>query len=98
MTRAVAERRGKRYSLRCEGHARSSAACNYITGICYALAGWAQNRAEEVNVEIDEGKPLFSVDFCGNACAKAVFEAAVIGLKQLEASHEGEISVEIKNF
>lgn len=98
MTRAAARKGAGRYSLRCEGHAETSAACNYITGVMYALAGYAQNCAEVLALEIDEQAPRFLVDCRGGETVEAAFDAAVIGLLQLAASHPREISVETENF
>lgn len=98
MTRAVARKGAGRFFLRCEGHAETSAACNYVTGVMYALAGYAQNRAEVLALEVDEQAPCFLVDCRGGETVEAVFDAAVIGLLLLSASHPAEISVETENF
>lgn len=91
MTRWFSQKEGKRFILRCEGHAGNSAACNYIGGVMYAFAGYVKNlalvgEAGLVELTIDEGKPLFLVDCIGGTKVAAAFDAAVIGLRQLEHS------------
>ena len=43
MTRVYAEQDGSRYMLLAEGHAGATDACNYITGVMYAFAGYVAN-------------------------------------------------------
>lgn len=99
MTRARAEKGGGKFLLRCDGHAKTSAACNYITGIMYAFAGYAKNKAVEIGaLEIDALAPRFVVECRGGGDVEAAFDAAVIGLLQLQQTDPEEITVDTKKF
>lgn len=103
MTRAKATKGWGHFCLSCEGHAETSAGCNYITGILYALAGYAKSRAAQGKAEIaeltiDEKTPRFTVNCMGDERMEAAFDAAVIGLKQLQMTDGREIALEEKIF
>ena len=67
----------------------STQGCAYLSGILYSLAGYLINAAEEGVVRVEELR-LESGDalmrFQGGSRGQAVFDMAVIGLKQLEKS------------
>lgn len=103
MTKVYAEKGGGKLLLRCEGHAKTSAGCNYITGIMYAFAGYAKNAERygdaKINIlEIDTDAPRFIVDCEGGSGVEAAFDAAVIGLLQLAETDPEEITVEMKKI
>ena len=85
----------------CCGRARdvelvSTKGCAYLSGILYSLAGYLINAAEEGFVRVEElrlesGDAL--VRFQGDSRGQAVFDMAVIGLKQLEKSCPEQVKV-----
>lgn len=99
MTRATARQEGNEFSLSCEGHAGDAESCNYITGVMYAFAGYVKalgDAGEAIvrEITINEREPRFTVRVCGDGRAEAAFDAAVIGLKQLEAVRAAAIFVQ----
>ena len=52
MTRVYAEQDGSRYMLLAEGHAGATDACNYITGVMYAFAGYVANAERDGRCEV----------------------------------------------
>lgn len=72
----------------------STRGCAYISGILYSLAGYLQNevwiQAEERRMEPGD----VVLRFRGGKEARAAYEMAVIGLKQLEGSYPEIIRVE----
>lgn len=103
MTRALAEKSAGRYALRCEGHAETSGACNYIVGVMYTLASYAETIAQEgdaelLTLEIDAQAPRFAVECRGDTRMEAVFDAAVLALRRLEMTDGREIQVECAEF
>ena len=78
--------------LYAEGHATGSPeVCAAVSAILTTLAGWLSNNPdsidEDVRPEIDL-QPGDAYIFCkGDARCNAVFEAAVIGLLQLQQSY-----------
>lgn len=100
MTRVYAEQDGSRYMLLAEGHAGATDACNYITGVMYAFAGYVANaerdgRCEVYSLEIDDKEPRFLVHCSGDERVEAAFEAALIGLQQLEQTRPESIAVNL---
>lgn len=100
MTRVHIEQDGSRFLISAEGHAGASDACNYITGVLYAFAGYVKNRelageAEVYNFEIDEQTPRVMIHCGGDERLEAAFEAAVIGLQQLAAERPENIAIEL---
>lgn len=103
MTRVYAKKGGGKYLLRCDGHAKTSAACNYITGIMYAFAGYVKNAERWGNakinaLEIEAEAPRFVVDCIGGSDVEAAFDAAVIGFLQLQETDAEEVTVEMGKF
>ncbi len=100
MTRVYIEKDGARYLLSAKGHATGSVeACNYITGVLYALAGYVKNAetlgfAEIYKLEISPGD--VTVHCCGDECINAAFDMATIGLLQLERAMPDMICVETR--
>jgi len=100
MTRVYAEQDGTRYMLFAEGHAGAVDACNYITGVMYAFAGYvanaeAEERCEVYALDINADEPRFLVHCSGDERVEAAFEAALIGLQQLAKERPDNITVEL---
>lgn len=100
MTRVFIEQDGSRFFISAEGHAGAADACNYITGVLYAFAGYVKNRelageAEVYRFEINEQEPRVVVHCSGDDRLEAAFEAAVIGLQQLAAERPENIAIEL---
>lgn len=105
MTKVFIEQKGDSYLIRAEDHAGATDACNYITGVMYAFAGYAKNAeaagfAEVYSIEIDAQNARFLVHCRGDERVEAAFETAVIGLEQLEAARPENISITLseENF
>lgn len=105
MTKVYIEQDGDRFTISAEEHAGATDACNYITGVMYAFAGYVKNAEAEGHadiyaLEIDAKNARFLVHCRGDERVEAAFEAAAIGLQQLEAARPENISVTLseKNF
>ena len=98
MTRVYVEQEGGKCLLRAEGHATGSVeACNYITGILYALAGYVKNAEENGFAEVYklEIAPGDVTVYChGDERVTAAFDMAKTGLMQLEQAVPDMICVE----
>ena len=101
MTRVYAGKGGDSFLIRAVGHAGDVASCNYITGVLYAFAGYAHYAAEERRGEIlafqvnkEDGSML--IRCTGDAGVEAAFDAAVIGLLQLEQARPEAIRLEYR--
>lgn len=89
MTSVYFERDGERFLVRAEGHAGDVEACNYINGALYSFAGYAHNaerggRAAIFAFETNEKDGAMLIHGAGDTRTMAAFEAAIIGIKQLE--------------
>lgn len=99
MTRIYCEKRGNWYTVQASGHADGSEqVCAAVSGLLYALAGYAENDREirVLGRKIESGD--FSITFMGINRAKAVYDMAVIGLLQIEKSHPDVLRVERKEI
>lgn len=99
MTDVIYVRDGERYMITADGHAGDTESCNYINGILWALAGYVTNAearrdAQSVTLETESGH--MEVSCTGNELVGAVYEAALIGLLQLEKARPDTISVEFR--
>lgn len=98
MTNVYIEQEGGRCLLRAEGHAAGSVeACNYITGVLYALAGYVKNAEENGFAEVYKlclAPGDVTVHCHGDEQVTAAFDMAKIGLLQLEQSVPDVICVE----
>lgn len=99
MTRVTAWQEGDRYGIAARGHATGSVAgCGYISGILYSLVGYLVNE-REVCLDRRRMEPGDVVlRFRGGERARAAYDMAVIGLKQLERSHPELIRVTEEPF
>lgn len=102
MTRVYIEQDGTRYMIFAEGHAGAVDACNYITGVMYAFAGYVRNAEAEgrcevygFNIDADGNNPQFLVHCGGDERVEAAFEAAVIGLQQLAQTRPENIAIDL---
>lgn len=98
MTKVYIERDGDRFTIDAAEHAGATDACNFITGILYAFAGYVKNAeaegfAEVYGIDIDTQNARFLVHCRGDERVEAAFCAAVIGLRQLEAVRPENISI-----
>lgn len=79
-----------------DGRLVPTQSCAYISGILYSLAGYLRNAAEWGLVRLEKLR-LESGDaelrFQGGGEARAAFQMAVIGLRQLEKTREDLIQV-----
>lgn len=104
MTKVYIERDGDRYTISAKEHAGATDACNFITGIMYAFAGYVKNAeaegfAEVYSIDIDAQNAGFLVHCRGDERVEAAFDTAVIGLRQLEAVRPENISITLEeNF
>lgn len=94
MTNVTGRRGEDRYEIIAQGHAAGSAAgCAYISGVLYTVAGYVTN-VPRIRVEKCRMEPGDVVlRFRGGEGARAAYDMAVIGLKQLERSHPELIRV-----
>lgn len=99
MTQVTVWQKENRYEIAVQGHATGSAAgCAYISGILYSLAGYLVNEGE-VRLDRRRMEPGDVVlRFRGGERARAAYDMAVIGLKQLERSHPELIRVTEEPF
>lgn len=99
MTTIKAQWGEKQYQIIAKGHATGSVAgCGYISGILYSLAGYLVN-AEGICLDRRRMEPGDVVlRFRGGEGARAAYDMAVIGLKQLERSHPELIRVTEEPF
>ncbi len=97
MTNVYIEKDGDRYLLSAKGHATGSVeACNYITGVLYALAGYVKNAeaigfAEIYKLDMEPGG--VTVHCRGDERINAAFDMAKVGLMQLERAMPEMIQV-----
>ena len=100
MTRVYAERDGNGHILCARGHADGSeAACAFISGIIFSLAGYLENADDHVDTLSYRTEPGDAAFECiGDECVSAAFEMAVIGLLQLEKSFPQYVKVDAENF
>lgn len=100
MTQAYMEQSGKSYLMRLEGHATGRTdVCAAVSCIAVTLAGYAVNAQERAGVtiqalEMGDGKTLLQAQ--GDEQFKGAFEAAEVGLLQLQRQFPQQIFVEIK--
>lgn len=95
MTFVYCEKDGDRYTVAAKGHATGSPeVCAAVSGLLYALAGYAQNEkgVGRLHGRIEPGD--FSLTFDGDERAEAVYSMTLIGLFQIEKSHPEYIKVE----
>ncbi len=97
MTEVYAERCGRRCLIAARGHADGVESCNYITGVLYTFAGYAHNAAEVETFKMDAAQGAMTVRARGGAGLGAVFEAAVIGLRQLERTRPQAVRVTVRD-
>lgn len=106
MTRITAERGGGVYGFRAEGHSSASAECNYITGVLYAYAGYLLNataRGMAAVLDFKTGEASMCVVGCCIGGVRsdwelgAAWEAAYIGLLQLEKAKPEAIRIELND-
>ena len=96
MTKVYLEEDKGRYLIEATEHTDAKV-CSAVSSLLYAIAGWLLNEVETdtaVEVEsnrIDSGYALIA--FSGGERCKAVFDLAVIGFLQLEASYSEHIQV-----
>lgn len=99
MTKVYMERDGDRRLLVARGHAEGSVeACNYITGVLYALAGYVKNAEAAGFAEVFKMETLpgnVTVHCRGDERVNAAFDMAMIGLMQLERTMPDMICVEM---
>lgn len=98
MTEVHAEKTGDEYRIDARGHAGDTESCNYITGVLYAYAGYVANAEREGRATVkllstDSGR--MAVICTGDAQVGAAFDAAVIGLLQLQNTRPQAIRVRI---
>lgn len=98
MTRVEISSDGGMRRLTATGHAGDVESCNYITGILYALAGFAVNeqergKAEAPRLEMEPGRVV--MELRGGERMDTALEMAAIGLMQLAGTRPGAVSVEI---
>ena len=99
MTKCYVEQDGSRFLIYCDGHAGDVEACNFMTGIVYALAGYVHNAQTEDHAEIfayetDKARGRFLLHFTGDERTEAAFETAVIGLQMLERERPACIHID----
>lgn len=97
MTKIYAKRQGNYCELVAEGHATGSVTvCAAVSGLLYALAGYAVNaeKAERVRITKLHIKDAM-VDIRGIGFRDA-WEMAVIGLQQIEKLYPAFISVTVE--
>ena len=89
MVTAVYGRSENRFSLHMTGHATgSSAVCAACSAIVYTLLGWLENSPEHAHIGSAQAcSGAFSLDAAGDGQAGAVFDAALLGLMQIEAQY-----------
>lgn len=98
MTRVKILTDGERRTLTARDHAGDIEACNYITGVLYALAGFIANEAEQGravlrHMVMEPG--AVTIDAKGGERLEAAFEMACVGLLQLQETRPEAIQVEI---
>ena len=98
MTDVIYVHDGARYMITADGHADRNDSCNFINGILWALAGYVANAetrhdAQSVVLETESGH--MEVSCTGNELVGAVYEAALIGLLQLEKTRPEAISISV---
>lgn len=87
--------KGNWYTVQARGHADGSPeVCAAVSGLLYALAGYAENdrKIRMLGRKLESGD--FSITFLGRNQAKAVYNMTLIGLLQIEKSHPEYIKVE----
>ncbi len=90
---------GNVYTVTADGHATSSAVvCAGVSAIVFALENWLRMRVNLITKEresvIESG--YASISFSGGVEAMTAFEVAIAGFLAIEASHIGEIEVDIQ--
>ena len=80
-----------RYRIVSRGHAGTSQTCTAVSAIIQALAGWAQNNGDYIDLE--KGKAV--VSFAKSEGAAAVMDLVVIGLLQIQRAAPDDIHVDI---
>lgn len=80
-----------KYKIVSTGHAGTSQTCTAVSAIIQALAGWAQNNGDYIDLQ--KGKATIS--FAKSEGAAAVMDMTVIGLLQIQRAVPDDIHVEI---
>ena len=96
MTEVYAERDGNLYTICARGHAGDVESCNYINGALYCFAGYAHNKADLLKFDVEDGYMLIKCR--GDDHLQAAFEAAVIGLLELEDVRPEALDVSCVNM
>lgn len=95
MVRVYARQDGDYQILAMTGHASGSdVVCAACSAIAYTLMGWLANNPEKANVmtlRAESGSLRVAAD--GGAEMRAVFDAAVLGLMQIEAEYPDLVHV-----
>ncbi|MDY3701883.1 MAG: hypothetical protein SO107_14830 [Flavonifractor plautii] len=93
MTRVRAMRCGDHYAVHARGHATGSPqVCAAISGLLYALAGYARNAGYGLRERLDSGDVY--MEFRGGAGMEAAYDMAVIGLMQIAAQYPEYLEIE----
>lgn len=97
MIRVTAERRGGICRLVVEGHAGynpgNDIVCAGVSAIVHTLAEWMKRHEPSAWVRRESGKAVVTCAACSEA-ARAVFEAAVGGLREMAARYGEWVKVE----
>ena len=80
-----------KYKIVSKGHAGTSQTCTAVSAIIQALAGWAQNNGDYI--DLAKGKATVSFTKCEGAAA--VMDLIVIGLLQIQRAAPDDLHVEI---
>ena len=101
MTKVYAEKDGNRFLIDAKGHAGDIEACNYITGALYSLAGYVHNAERAgfgtvLTYRTEKTGGNMTLHCTGDQRVEAAFDAAIIGLKQLEQARPNAVTVELR--
>ena len=101
MTKIYAEQDGNRFLINADGHAGDVEACNFINGALYSFAGYVHNAEIEQRAVIfafetskDDGHML--IHCTGDERVEAAFEAAIIGIRQLEKVRPKAVELDLR--
>ena len=96
MTQVYLEQAGRKFMVKCQGHATGSVeACAAVSCLVYTLAGWLRNTSVlMVKEKLEDGDAL--IQFCGGDAAETAFDMICVGFLQLEAQYGDYISVDFR--
>ena len=96
MTQVYLEQAGKKFMVKCQGHATGSVeACAAVSCLVYTLAGWIRNTSVLLEKEkLEDGDAL--IQFRGGSAAETAFDVITVGFLQLQEQYGEYVSVDFR--